>query len=200
MSLMYVWMKGCPSSCMFEQSPFSYSQNEFTDRLIIKIVEVCNIDTLASNFSAQCFGYSFWIVAAMGTHHFPGRTVLFEKKTSGMTYRVPALLYIPSVAKLLAFAEQRLSVDDADANLLVLRRGDFYMNFVQVRQSKNSFPQTWITRLDVRDKNRRMSLWISLSVLLLLPSTSLICCCIGMTRGNLGHGPNLLGNTSWERL
>ncbi|XP_039216041.1 sialidase-4-like isoform X1 [Crotalus tigris] len=67
----------------------------------------------------------------MGTHHFPGRTVLFEKETSGMTYRVPALLYIPSVAKLLAFAEQRLSVDDADANLLVLRRGVFYMNFVQ---------------------------------------------------------------------
>ncbi|XP_070610148.1 sialidase-4 [Erythrolamprus reginae] len=67
----------------------------------------------------------------MSTRHFPGRTVLFEKATSGMRYRVPALLYIPSVAKLLAFAEQRLSVDDADANLLVLRRGTFYMNSVQ---------------------------------------------------------------------
>ncbi|XP_058045195.1 sialidase-4 [Ahaetulla prasina] len=67
----------------------------------------------------------------MGTRHFPGRTVLFEKETSGMTYRVPALLYIPSVAKVLAFTEQRLSVDDADANLLVLRRGTFYMNSVQ---------------------------------------------------------------------
>uniref|UniRef100_A0A8C5S9K5 exo-alpha-sialidase n=1 Tax=Laticauda laticaudata TaxID=8630 RepID=A0A8C5S9K5_LATLA len=54
---------------------------------------------------------------------------------SGMTYRVPALLYIPPVAKLLAFAEQRLSVDDADANLLVLRRGTFYMNAMQVRQN-----------------------------------------------------------------
>uniref|UniRef100_A0A8C5SBM7 exo-alpha-sialidase n=1 Tax=Laticauda laticaudata TaxID=8630 RepID=A0A8C5SBM7_LATLA len=74
----------------------------------------------------------------MGTHHFPGRTVLFEKEISGMTYRVPALLYIPPVAKLLAFAEQRLSVDDADANLLVLRRGTFYMNAMQVRQSKNN--------------------------------------------------------------
>uniref|UniRef100_A0A670XMH7 exo-alpha-sialidase n=1 Tax=Pseudonaja textilis TaxID=8673 RepID=A0A670XMH7_PSETE len=71
----------------------------------------------------------------MGTRHFPGRTVLFEKEISGMTYRVPALLYIPSVAKLLAFAEQRLSVDDADANLLVLRRGTFYMNAMQVRQN-----------------------------------------------------------------
>lgn len=94
----------------------------------------------------------------MGTRNFPSRTVLFEKETSGMTYRVPALLYIPSVAKLLAFAEQRLSVDDADANLLVLRRGTFYMNSVQVRQSKNSFPQTWIAGLDIRDKSRRVSL------------------------------------------
>uniref|UniRef100_A0A8C6XTT1 exo-alpha-sialidase n=1 Tax=Naja naja TaxID=35670 RepID=A0A8C6XTT1_NAJNA len=77
----------------------------------------------------------FFLFSAMGTRHFPGRTVLFEKEISGMTYRVPALLYIPSVAKLLAFAEQRLSVDDADANLLVLRRGTFYMNAMQVRQN-----------------------------------------------------------------
>ncbi|XP_015745345.1 sialidase-4 isoform X1 [Python bivittatus] len=67
----------------------------------------------------------------MGSRHFPARTVLFERETSGVTYRVPALLYIPSVAKLLAFAEERLSVDDADANLLVLRRGTFYKDMVQ---------------------------------------------------------------------
>uniref|UniRef100_A0A8D2L2P0 exo-alpha-sialidase n=1 Tax=Varanus komodoensis TaxID=61221 RepID=A0A8D2L2P0_VARKO len=60
----------------------------------------------------------------MGSRHFPARTVLFERETSGVTYRVPALLHIPCVAKLLAFAEERLSVDDAHANLLVLRRGD----------------------------------------------------------------------------
>uniref|UniRef100_A0A670JEL9 exo-alpha-sialidase n=1 Tax=Podarcis muralis TaxID=64176 RepID=A0A670JEL9_PODMU len=58
----------------------------------------------------------------MGSRHFPARTVLFERETSGVTYRVPALLHIPCVAKLLAFAEERLSVDDAHANLLVLRR------------------------------------------------------------------------------
>uniref|UniRef100_A0A8C8R5U7 exo-alpha-sialidase n=1 Tax=Pelusios castaneus TaxID=367368 RepID=A0A8C8R5U7_9SAUR len=45
------------------------------------------------------------------------RTVLFEREPSGITYRIPALLYIPCMAKLLAFAEERLSVDDAQANL-----------------------------------------------------------------------------------
>ncbi|NWY75813.1 NEUR4 protein, partial [Erithacus rubecula] len=55
---------------------------------------------------------------AMGSRHFPARTVLFEKESNGVTYRVPALLYLPCVAKLLAFAEERLSADDAHANLL----------------------------------------------------------------------------------
>uniref|UniRef100_A0A8C8R5Z7 exo-alpha-sialidase n=1 Tax=Pelusios castaneus TaxID=367368 RepID=A0A8C8R5Z7_9SAUR len=59
------------------------------------------------------------------------RTVLFEREPSGITYRIPALLYIPCMAKLLAFAEERLSVDDAQANLLVLRRGTFYRNDVE---------------------------------------------------------------------
>lgn len=75
----------------------------------------------------------------MGSRHFPARTVLFERETSGVTYRVPALIYIPCVAKLLAFAEERLSVDDAHANLLVLRRGTFYKNYVEVRQNKVAF-------------------------------------------------------------
>uniref|UniRef100_A0A8C0FAC0 exo-alpha-sialidase n=1 Tax=Bubo bubo TaxID=30461 RepID=A0A8C0FAC0_BUBBB len=39
----------------------------------------------------------------MGSRHFPARTVLFEKESNGVTYRVPALLYLPCVAKLLAF-------------------------------------------------------------------------------------------------
>uniref|UniRef100_A0A8C3RV07 exo-alpha-sialidase n=1 Tax=Chelydra serpentina TaxID=8475 RepID=A0A8C3RV07_CHESE len=69
----------------------------------------------------------------MGSRHFPARTVLFEREPSGVTYRVPALLYIPCMAKLLAFAEERLSTDDAHANLLVLRRGTFYRNYVEVR-------------------------------------------------------------------
>ncbi|KAG8445519.1 hypothetical protein GDO86_010329 [Hymenochirus boettgeri] len=67
----------------------------------------------------------------MGSHHFPARTVLFEREKNGVTYRVPALLYIPHWTTLLAFAEERLSADDAHANLLVLRRGKFYRNYVE---------------------------------------------------------------------
>ncbi|NWR08813.1 NEUR4 protein, partial [Paradoxornis webbianus] len=69
--------------------------------------------------------------AAMGSRHFPARTVLFEKESNGVTYRVPALLYLPCVAKLLAFAEERLSADDAHANVLVLRRGTIYGSYVE---------------------------------------------------------------------
>ncbi|NWH80465.1 NEUR4 protein, partial [Piaya cayana] len=68
---------------------------------------------------------------AMGSRHFPARTVLFEKESNGVTYRVPALIYLPCVAKLLAFAEERLSADDAHANLLVLRRGTIYRSYVE---------------------------------------------------------------------
>lgn len=67
----------------------------------------------------------------MGSRHFPARTVLFEKESTGVTYRVPALIYLPCVAKLLAFAEERLSADDAHANLLVLRRGTVYGSYVE---------------------------------------------------------------------
>ncbi|XP_009951211.1 PREDICTED: sialidase-4 [Leptosomus discolor] len=67
----------------------------------------------------------------MGSRHFPARTVLFEKESNGVTYRVPALLYLPCMAKLLAFAEERLSADDAHANLLVLRRGTIYGSYVE---------------------------------------------------------------------
>ncbi|KFU88938.1 Sialidase-4, partial [Chaetura pelagica] len=54
----------------------------------------------------------------MGSRHFPARTVLFEREPGGVTYRVPALLYLPCVPRLLAFAEQRRSPDDAHADLL----------------------------------------------------------------------------------
>ncbi|XP_025009519.2 sialidase-4 isoform X2 [Gallus gallus] len=79
---------------------------------------------------------SVWAVplspaGTMGSRHFPARTVLFEKESTGVTYRVPALIYLPCVAKLLAFAEERLSADDAHANLLVLRRGTVYGSYVE---------------------------------------------------------------------
>ncbi|NWH64199.1 NEUR4 protein, partial [Geococcyx californianus] len=76
-------------------------------------------------------GAAFSAADAMGSRHFPARTVLFEKESNGVTYRVPALIYLPCVAKLLAFAEERLSADDAHANLLVLRRGTVYRSYVE---------------------------------------------------------------------
>ncbi|KAM9316426.1 sialidase-4 [Gastrophryne carolinensis] len=67
----------------------------------------------------------------MGSRRVPARTVLFEREKNGVTYRVPALLFIPRWSTFLAFAEERLSLDDAHANLLVLRRGIFYRNYVE---------------------------------------------------------------------
>ncbi|KAF6115248.1 neuraminidase 4 [Phyllostomus discolor] len=59
----------------------------------------------------------------MGTPRVPTRTALFQSERSGLTYRVPALLPVPPGPTLLAFAEQRLSPDDAHAHRLVQRRG-----------------------------------------------------------------------------
>uniref|UniRef100_A0A452H0M1 Uncharacterized protein n=1 Tax=Gopherus agassizii TaxID=38772 RepID=A0A452H0M1_9SAUR len=52
-----------------------------------------------------------------------GKATLFHQDLqSGVTYRIPALLYIPPDT-LLAFAEKRSSARDEDAEYLVLRRG-----------------------------------------------------------------------------
>ncbi|XP_036110869.1 sialidase-4 [Molossus molossus] len=59
----------------------------------------------------------------MGAPRVPTRTVLFRSERSGLTYRVPALLPLSPGPALLAFAEQRLSPDDAHAHRLVQRRG-----------------------------------------------------------------------------
>uniref|UniRef100_A0A672VAX1 exo-alpha-sialidase n=1 Tax=Strigops habroptila TaxID=2489341 RepID=A0A672VAX1_STRHB len=47
--------------------------------------------------------------------------------------RIPALLYIPSAATFLAFAEKRSSARDEDAKYLVLRRGQRHGPSVQVK-------------------------------------------------------------------
>ncbi|XP_078521606.1 sialidase-4-like [Lissotriton helveticus] len=67
----------------------------------------------------------------MAARYLPARTVLFEKERNGVTYRVPSLLYLPCSATFLAFAEERLSADDAHANLLVMRQGSFYKTYVE---------------------------------------------------------------------
>ncbi|XP_034971903.1 sialidase-3-like [Zootoca vivipara] len=53
-----------------------------------------------------------------------GKVTLFsQKKRGGLTYRIPALLYLPSESTFLAFAEERSSPRDEDAKFLVMRRG-----------------------------------------------------------------------------
>ncbi|XP_061684109.1 sialidase-4 isoform X2 [Syngnathoides biaculeatus] len=67
----------------------------------------------------------------MRTPYFPARSVLFRKEPNGVTYRVPALLYLPRCSSFLAFCEERLSPSDSQAHLLVMRRGTFYRNYVE---------------------------------------------------------------------
>ncbi|XP_060622967.2 sialidase-3-like [Anolis sagrei] len=53
-----------------------------------------------------------------------GKVTLFsQKKRGGLTYRIPALLYLPYESTFLAFAEERSSPRDEDAKFLVMRRG-----------------------------------------------------------------------------
>ncbi|CAL8375571.1 unnamed protein product [Gadus morhua 'NCC'] len=67
----------------------------------------------------------------MRSPYFPARSVLFRKEANGVTYRVPALLFLPRSNSFLAFCEERLSPSDSEAHLLVLRRGTFYRNYVE---------------------------------------------------------------------
>ncbi|KAM4741976.1 sialidase-4 [Anableps anableps] len=67
----------------------------------------------------------------MRSPYFPARSVLFHKEPSGVTYRVPALLYLSRFRSFLAFCEERLSPSDSQAHLLVMRKGTFYRNYVE---------------------------------------------------------------------
>ncbi|XP_061917842.1 sialidase-4-like [Entelurus aequoreus] len=67
----------------------------------------------------------------MRVPYFPARSVLFHKEPNGVTYRVPALLYLPHCSSFLAFCEERLTPSDSQAHLLVMRRGTFYRNYVE---------------------------------------------------------------------
>ncbi|XP_015269648.1 PREDICTED: sialidase-3 [Gekko japonicus] len=53
-----------------------------------------------------------------------GKVALFcQEAPRGVTYRIPALLYLPRESMFLAFAEKRSSFKDEDAEFLVMRRG-----------------------------------------------------------------------------
>ncbi|NXH10193.1 NEUR3 protein, partial [Bucco capensis] len=60
---------------------------------------------------------------------FPQQTLFQQGKE--VTYRIPALLYVPSATTFLAFAEKRSSARDEDAKYLVLRRGHWQGSSVQ---------------------------------------------------------------------
>lgn len=70
----------------------------------------------------------------MRSPYFPARSVLFHKEPNGVTYRVPALLYLTKFKTFLAFCEERLSPSDSQAHLLVMRKGTFYTNYVEVSE------------------------------------------------------------------
>ncbi|KAM8835905.1 sialidase-3-like [Synchiropus picturatus] len=57
------------------------------------------------------------------TEDEPVKTVLFEREPGGVTYRIPALIYLQHSKTYLAFAEKRASSKDQDAKVLVMRRG-----------------------------------------------------------------------------
>lgn len=68
-----------------------------------------------------------------GTHsYFPARSVLFRKEANGVTYRIPALIFLQRSSYFLAFCEERLSPADSQAHLLVMRKGIFYRIYVEV--------------------------------------------------------------------
>ncbi|XP_067279744.1 sialidase-3.1 [Pseudorasbora parva] len=60
----------------------------------------------------------------------PARTPLFQQK-DGKTYRIPALIYISDGQTFLAFAEERSSPRDSDAEALVMRRGSLQNGSLQ---------------------------------------------------------------------
>ncbi|XP_063288020.1 sialidase-3-like [Pelobates fuscus] len=53
----------------------------------------------------------------------PDLVTLFHQEPSGITYRIPALIYVPEPHTFLAFSEKRSSPSDQDALCIVMRRG-----------------------------------------------------------------------------
>lgn len=70
---------------------------------------------------------------------------LFQQENKrGVTYRIPALIYVPPARTFLAFAEKRSSSKDEDALHLVLRRGLRTGHSVQVTPYPRSEPGSHI--------------------------------------------------------
>ncbi|XP_078514697.1 sialidase-3-like isoform X1 [Lissotriton helveticus] len=69
--------------------------------------------------------------SSMAGSALPERTTLFKSEGDGVTYRIPALLYVQSTSTFLAFAERRRSPEDVDAEYLVMRRGLYKNGYVE---------------------------------------------------------------------
>ncbi|MBN3304200.1 NEUR3 protein, partial [Amia calva] len=61
----------------------------------------------------------------------PLNQIVFSQEPNGVTYRVPALIYLEEIGTFLAFAEKRSSPADSDAKYLVMRKGKMNGESVQ---------------------------------------------------------------------
>ncbi|XP_043928603.1 sialidase-3-like [Protopterus annectens] len=71
----------------------------------------------------------------------PKKFTLFQQSKDGITYRIPALVYLKSSKSFLAFAEKRSSVSDNDAECLVMRRGHFNGDSVEWEEPINEIKE-----------------------------------------------------------
>lgn len=98
-----------------------------------------------------CFVFQYTMDSHHGTtgtkSYFPARSVLFRREVSGVTYRIPALIFLQRSSCFLAFCEERLSPADSHAHLLVMRKGAFYRNYVEVCKKEATESQTTFTSL-----------------------------------------------------
>ncbi|XP_030055860.1 sialidase-3 isoform X2 [Microcaecilia unicolor] len=67
------------------------------------------------------------MTSSVATSAVPERTKLFKLELDGITYRIPALVYIETEKTFVAFAERHRKVKDKDVTDLVMKRG-FYRN------------------------------------------------------------------------
>lgn len=100
-----------------------------------------------STSTARCvLSFGLFAVLTEVMEGMPSRSTLFQQEDQhGITYRIPALLYVPPSHTFLAFAEKRSTRKDVDALYLVLRRGVMDGHSVQV--SDSSWIRTWDSSL-----------------------------------------------------
>ncbi|XP_061104798.1 sialidase-3.1 isoform X2 [Conger conger] len=62
----------------------------------------------------------------------PEKTTVFkQEQTRGVTYRIPALIYLREAQTYLAFAEKRATPRDSDAKIIVMRKGTLLSGSIQ---------------------------------------------------------------------